>query len=474
MMLFITCFCFPLLANERSDATILTSKTVMNMQTRTHLYKTGVTIENGDVWVWGYRGMGLQGNGRKTVARRDPPARVETFIERGLSIVQLAAGRYHIIALDDQGNVWGWGRNRQFQATGAVHSRESNVSTPVEVLRNQDVVEISCSEFTSYALTRDGRVFSWGRNSHGEAGTGTRGSKSTLQQIDPRYFGNRPVVTIGSAYDSAYAINEVGEVWGWGDEQRDAFGFENKKVHIYNTIPKQITNLDGIDGKKIVHITGGNAYTAFLTSSGQVYGMGKASRLGLSGSLEDELDDDSEDGADPDEDKDNDKDNDDDDGSDDDELTEDKIKHEDEKREGAKKGKTIPTPAMITRDIKLLFCRFRGCVAVTNSDEIKTWGHKGGSLKNIMYGTRPTVRQHQGRVVKIDGGKQYLLYWNDEGKGFGVGQGSGRKFSPGSNSNRDWPGAELGWLVNKMKEVYGQDYIPGQGYSWIKQRPWSK
>lgn len=96
---------------------------------------------------------------------------------------------------------------------------------------------------------------------------------------------------------------------------------------------------------------------------------------------------------------------------------------------------------MITHNISSLYCRFRGCVAITREkkDEGKkllTWGIIGGVFRNILYGKEATLRNNEGNFVKLDGGREHLFYWNDEGEVFGVGYGAGRKFDQKSSRNR--------------------------------------
>ncbi|OCG12198.1 hypothetical protein A9G24_08725 [Gilliamella sp. App6-5] len=470
MILFITYLSFPLVAKTRTDAVIFSTTTNVNITTRTNLIKTGVTLENGDVWVWGYRGRGLQGNGKSHVSFKAEPARVKEFIEKGLSITQLATGIYHIIALDDRGNVWGWGRNAYGEAAGHRKGMGYYIDKPVLILENKDVIAISCGKYSSYALTREGDVYSWGRSYSGESGRDIRVANAEIAKIPRQYFKGSKVVKIGTGTFSAYAINEKGEVFGWGDEAFDSFGFVNETLHVYNLRPKQITNLDGINGKDIMQITGGHYFTTFLTSTGRVYGMGRKSRLGLTGTIttgdEEGIVDDDHSEFDEEEDI---------EGGEEDEvhygkeLTPEEIEKENEKREGERRGKTIATPTLITQNISSLYCRFRGCVAITREkkdegEKLLTWGIIGGAYRNILYGKEATLRNNEGKFVKLDGGRQHLFYWNDEGQVFGVGYGGGRKFDPKTSKKRDWePAFKMEFVVDAMKKVYGEDYIPGQG-----------
>ncbi|MFQ1016413.1 RCC1 domain-containing protein [Gilliamella sp. BG7] len=411
VVLFISCSFFSLLVKADTDAIILTSKSAISIASKTHLVDTGITIENGDVWVWGFRNSGQQGNGVSHDGEYKTPARVAFFANKGIDITQLAAGIYHIIALDEKGNVWGWGQNGYHEASGNGNAT-SYPSVPVLVLENENVVMIGTGEYISYALTKSGDVYTWGHGIYGQTANGGRNTANDIYKIPREYFNNRPVVLLGAAYESGYAINDAGEVFGWGDDESNAFGFENPTDHVYRTRPIQITNLpSGVSGKDIVYIAGGDRYTAFLTSSGDVYGMGAGSYIGI----------------------------------------------------GMMPGRNVTTPRRIIGNIDMLYCRYVGCVAVDKDKGLWTWGATEGSAFKQIYGNTPTRRTHNGILTKIDGGKEHIIYWNDEGKAYGVGYGAGHKFSQQSNENVNWPGKELDFVINAMKRVYGLDYIPGQG-----------
>ncbi|MCO6548265.1 MAG: hypothetical protein J6583_10880, partial [Gilliamella sp.] len=90
VVLFISCMFFSLLVKADTDALILTSKSVIGIASETFLVDTGITVENGDVWVWGFRNSGQQGNGISHDGEYKTPARVAFFANKGLSITQLA------------------------------------------------------------------------------------------------------------------------------------------------------------------------------------------------------------------------------------------------------------------------------------------------------------------------------------------------------------------------------------------------
>ena len=404
---------FSSLAYSKTDAIILTTKSAITGGIgQTNAVDTGITIENGDIWIWGHRDTGLQGNGVYTTALAATPARVNHFVNNGLTVTQAAAGIYHIIALDEQGNVWGWGQNGYQEAAGGGYTGYPR--SPVLVLNNKDVIKIAAGEYVSYALTQKGEVYAWGHGIYGQIGNGGISTINHVHKIAQGYFGNEPVVNIGSGYEGGYAITQSGGIYAWGDDQHDSFGYSRApSEHVYVKTPIKITNLSGVSGSDIQVICGGEAFTNFLTNSGDVYGMGRSNMLGI-GSQSVAL-----------------KDN-------------------------------VTTPVKITSNVKSLYCRYGGSVAITFDAKILTWGFSDNRFD--MYGQYVTSRTYNGNLTKIDGGKEHIFYWNDKGKGYGVGYGAGHKFYQHSVVNtQHWPGVEISFVTNAMKNVYGSGYIPGQG-----------
>jgi len=471
----LACFCLPAFADiiekSPSDAIILSTQTGIKTNTRINLRSTGVTLENGDVWVWGYRRQGLQGNGVKNVDKGSQPERVRTFVDQGLSIIQVAAGRYHILALDENGDVWGWGRNRHKQATGGIGSDEKYVTMPVKVLSGQKVVNIYCSDYTSYALTVTGEIWAWGRGNRGEIGNGNKGSKQNVTSV---YLPNgKSVVTMGVGERTAYAIDRGGNIWAWGDEVSRKFCPTDKKNCNYILNPVNITSdlitkdlKEGVgitSGQKIKEITGGRGFVTYLSYSGVVYGYGRIRYLADGQFDENDLDEDEEEGWD----------DDDDDALDrieDKEDENDDVDDRNDPKSITKEPMSILGPN--SPDVKesvgySLYCRYRGCVAITKHKSLLTWGIKGSSkLKQILYGQKKSgavvQRKLKGTLTKIDGGRESLYYWNEDGEVYGVGRGTQRRFSLSDNHTRDWQASRLDFLMDAMHRVYGKDYVLGQ------------
>ena len=366
-----------------------------------NMIDTSITIENGDIWIWGFRNAGISGLGHNAHNETYPPQRVQKFLDEKISITQAVGGAYHILALDDKGDVWGWGQNGYLEA-GAYVCRAAYINTPCRILKGQSVIQIGAGEYVSMALTKSGEVYTWGHSIYGQTGNGTKRAGNGIQKIPQEYFNNQPVVLIGAAYEGGYAVNASGQVFGWGDDQHNSFGYENSNEHEYRARPVPL-NIQ-VDGSKIDYICGGEGFTEYLLDNGEVWGMGLNSQLGR--------------------------------GS----------------------GKTAK-PVKIMSNVKTLYCRYAGSIAITFDNDIYTWGTEDYE----MGGTSPIQRNHHKNITKVDGGKHHIIYWTDKGDVYGVGYGAAHKLNKTNSDNVQWPGNKMDFVIDEMKKAYGKDFIPGQG-----------
>lgn len=164
--------------------------------------------------------------GRRVVER----SRSNGLIPRPLALTKIrliGAGSYHSFAVNTSGETFAWGLN-QFGQCGVDEGVEdgATITTPtiVEGLRGYDIVWIGGGEHHSLALTRDGKVLSWGRLDINQLGIPLSQLPSTaLPQPKPRYL---PIPTlipriplmIHAACGTHHniAISSTGEAYSWG------------------------------------------------------------------------------------------------------------------------------------------------------------------------------------------------------------------------------------------------------------------
>ena len=108
---------------------------------------------------------------------KDPPTICSPQLvrfETDLKVKKVAAGRSHSAALDDKGSVYCWGAC-QYGQCGILSRRRGGVAPPkhVEALEQVTIVDVAAGDSHTLALTGGGRVFGWGSGFEGQLGTGS-------------------------------------------------------------------------------------------------------------------------------------------------------------------------------------------------------------------------------------------------------------------------------------------------------------
>lgn len=121
----------------------------------------------------------------------------------------VAAGEGFIMAILDDGSLWGWGRNEYNDGSGVLGDGTKEMRTsPVKIMEN--VVSVQSGYGHTVALRADGSVWTWGENNRGQLGNGSYNSSEIPVKVMDG------AVSIAAGFDSSAAIKENGELWVWG------------------------------------------------------------------------------------------------------------------------------------------------------------------------------------------------------------------------------------------------------------------
>ncbi len=126
------------------------------------------------------------------------------------------------LGLDIQGRVWAWGNNNYGQLGLGYQDPGTNVLSP-QMLPPfpSSVIALAAGNRHALALTKDGRVFAWGANSQGQVGSGDADGDGILDQeiVSTPYSipGLTPVISIAAASFHSLALTGDNELYGWGN-----------------------------------------------------------------------------------------------------------------------------------------------------------------------------------------------------------------------------------------------------------------
>jgi len=133
-------------------------------------YHTIVLHADGSVWTWGNDGYGQLGDG---TVNPDSPTPTKVSALDSQTITEIAAGRYYSIALDNNADVWTWGRDQDGQLGDGTVNPDNPTPTKVSALDSQTITEIAAGRYHSIALDSEYHIWTWGSDSHGQLGDGT-------------------------------------------------------------------------------------------------------------------------------------------------------------------------------------------------------------------------------------------------------------------------------------------------------------
>lgn len=137
------------------------------------------------------------------------------------------------------------------------------------------------------ALRSDGTALAWGENQHGVFGNGTTEDSVTPQPVTMPVAANQAAVRFSSVcagYDHVIALATDGTVWTWGSDANGQLG--NRAVAETPQsvmLPKQVGG--ALEGKTVVSVAAGKAFSLALTSEGKVYAWG-INQFGILGNLD--------------------------------------------------------------------------------------------------------------------------------------------------------------------------------------------
>ncbi|RYX81681.1 hypothetical protein EON83_23075 [bacterium] len=145
-----------------------------------------VTCTDGSLVSWGNNDGGQLGTGSAGGTVSLPTLVSSSGVLSGKTVTAIAAGYGHCVALCSDGNIATWGYNGAGQLG---NGSTTNTATPVlvnraGVLASKTVIEIAAGLSHTVALCTDGTVADWGNNSNGELGNNSTTSSSSPVLVD--------------------------------------------------------------------------------------------------------------------------------------------------------------------------------------------------------------------------------------------------------------------------------------------------
>lgn len=224
-------------------------------------YHTCAVKQDGTLWCWGRNDYGQTGDGTMTASRPSPVQ----VMALGTTVVEVAAGGYHTCARKKDGTLWCWGRNEH----GQIGDGTTAVAKPSPVqltALGTSVVGVAAGSNRACARKMDGTLWCWGQNEQGEVGDGTTASPKP-SPVQVTSLGTR-IIDVVLGLNHTCARTTDGALWCWGGGGFGQIGdgtTDGPKLS-----PVQITTL----GTSVVRMAAGDYHTCAGKLDGSLWCWG--------------------------------------------------------------------------------------------------------------------------------------------------------------------------------------------------------
>ena len=264
-------------------------------------------LRDGQLYAWGRNNYGQIGLGLTTKATdvMGHPNTPMIVNQAPKNLISINYNQNHSLAIDQEGQVYSWGADNYGQLGRGEMGRDDCRDTQdcrldiSAIAGINDAVMVAAGYKHNLVLTKDGSVWAFGANAQGQLGTGSSMSSSTPIRVDfstANAVGR--IVQVVTSANSSYALDDKGQVWGWGSDAYANLGdgktctATNSCLNIHAT-PTRIQVLDNTPTKpndihhkeKVIQLAAGRDHVLALTNTASVYGWGlnDSSQLGYNG-----------------------------------------------------------------------------------------------------------------------------------------------------------------------------------------------
>lgn len=199
----------------------------------------------------------IKGDNIRTIIGQLPSSDKPKLI--GTEYSKVSVGSNHILALKNDGTLWGWGDNDRWQL---------GVDLPFKysvdpVLIGNDFIDMEAGVSVSFAIKSDGSLWGWGSNASGQIDP----SRIITYVKEPQMIGSNYIKVSSNGH--TLGLKSDGSLYGWGLNYTGQLG-----VEVYNSDDLKKTYAPTLIGNGFIDISAGLGYSLALKNDGSLWGWG--------------------------------------------------------------------------------------------------------------------------------------------------------------------------------------------------------
>ncbi len=200
-----------------------------------------------NLWAWGDNEYGQLGDG--TTTNKTSPTKIET----GITFVQLSAGYAHSAGIDNEGKLWTWGYNSWGSLGDGTTTQKAK---PTKIMKDKTFKKVIASDYSTLAIDMNDEIWYWGRY-YGD----DYGGANIPQKLDFKIE-----YSLISGYSHYLFLDKQNKLWSWGANYAGQIG---DGTTITRTNPVQIK-----PETKFTQVSAGNRFSLAIDEEGNLWSWG--------------------------------------------------------------------------------------------------------------------------------------------------------------------------------------------------------
>lgn len=183
--------------------------------------------------------------------------------------VACGSGDAHTLCVTNLGHVYSWG-DGDYGKLGRGGSDGTKVPCLIDKIQNVHIIDVYCGVQFSMALSKDGRVYSWGKGDDNRLGHANDDHVRYPKIIESLH--NKKIIALHLGLGHTLALSDDGEVYAWG---KNRYRQVNEQFQVFLQEP---TMVDSLKGQRIAGICTGpmqsfawSEYRAWIPPTRQMF-----------------------------------------------------------------------------------------------------------------------------------------------------------------------------------------------------------